>query len=141
MKENKGDLISREALKKAITEHCRNETECLNHFWYDENIIALIDNAPTVADHSRELVQKSLELGRNVGFFEGKTETAKEQARAKQGKWIPNEETYTDLSGTIETYTRFKCDQCLQGQNFGPYPFCPWCGSKMTPEISEETTI
>jgi hypothetical protein len=58
-----------------------------------------------------------------------------------QGEWIPSEETYTDLSGTIETYTRFQCDRCMQGQNFGPYPFCPWCGSKMTPEISEETTI
>lgn len=55
------------------------------------------------------------------------------------GKWIPEEETYTDLSGTIETYTRFKCDHCMQGQNFGPYPFCPWCGTKMNPEIREET--
>lgn len=43
-----GDCVSREALKKAIFEHCRSETECLNHFWYDENIIAIIDNAQTV---------------------------------------------------------------------------------------------
>lgn len=42
------DLISREALKKAIFEHCRSEEEILNHFWYDENLIAIIDNAPTV---------------------------------------------------------------------------------------------
>lgn len=55
------------------------------------------------------------------------------------GTWIPEEETYTDLSGTIETYTRFKCDHCMQGQNFGPYPFCPWCGTKMNPEIRKET--
>ena len=48
MTENKGDLISREALIKALLNRCRSEVECLNHFWYDENIIALIDNAPTV---------------------------------------------------------------------------------------------
>lgn len=41
-------LIDADALIKAIFEHCRSEKECLNHFWYDENIIALIDNAPTV---------------------------------------------------------------------------------------------
>ena len=49
-KEEKGDLISRSALKEAITEHCRSEAENLNHFWYDENIIKLIDNAPTVSE-------------------------------------------------------------------------------------------
>lgn len=42
------DLISREALKKAIFEHCRSEEENFYHFWFDENLIALIDNAPTV---------------------------------------------------------------------------------------------
>lgn len=63
-----------------------------------------------------------------------------EEDNTPTGKWIPEEETYTDLSGTIETYTRFKCDHCTQGQNFGPYPFCPWCGTKMNPEIREETT-
>ena len=55
------------------------------------------------------------------------------------GRWIPEEQTFTDLSGTIETYTRFKCSNCNQGQNFGPYPFCPWCGKKKNPEIREDT--
>ena len=41
-------LIDADALEKAITEHCRSEVECLNHLWYDENIIALIENAPTI---------------------------------------------------------------------------------------------
>ena len=49
-----------------------------------------------------------------------------------------HEETYTDLSGTIETYTRFKCDRCMQGQNFGPYHFCPWCGADMKPKEEEQ---
>lgn len=48
------DLISRKALKKAIFEHCRSETENINHFLYDENLIALIDNAPTVSDRYGE---------------------------------------------------------------------------------------
>jgi hypothetical protein len=58
------------------------------------------------------------------------------------GKWIPEEKTFTDLSGAIETYTRFKCDRCLQGQDFGPYPFCPWCGKRMNKDgtaVSDNT--
>ena len=48
-----------------------------------------------------------------------------------QGEWIPEESTFIDLNGIIETYTRFKCSICNQGQNFGEYPFCCWCGAKM----------
>jgi len=77
------------------------------------------------------------EINRLISFVETEP-TAEDNQPA--GKWIPEEETFTDLSGTIETYTRFQCDRCMQGQNFGPYPFCPWCGSKMNPEIREETT-
>ena len=43
-------LIDADTLIKAITEHYRSEVECLNHLWYDENIIALIENAPTIEE-------------------------------------------------------------------------------------------
>ena len=41
-------LIDADELIKAMSEHGRSETEVINCFWYDENIIALICNAPTV---------------------------------------------------------------------------------------------
>lgn len=46
------------------------------------------------------------------------------------GEWIPEEETFTDLNGTIETYTRFACSRCNQANGWGQVPFCPWCGAK-----------
>lgn len=65
--EPKGDMISRSALLNAISEHCRSEEENLNRFWYDENIVALIGNAPTVCGNnpkgnliSREVLTKEL---------------------------------------------------------------------------------
>lgn len=57
--------IDADALKEAITNHCRSEAENLNHFWYDENIIKLIDNAPTVSDRYDE--------GYAQGYIDGNT--------------------------------------------------------------------
>ena len=50
--------IDAEALIKAITKHCRSEVECLNHFWYDENIVALIDNAPIVSNWGKWVISE-----------------------------------------------------------------------------------
>lgn len=95
--------------------------------------------------------KKAIEILRSIRVYDIYPKSASEETKQaldlaikalgerSHGEWIPEEETYTDLSGTIETYTRFKCDNCMQGQNFGPYPFCPWCGKKMNPEIRKET--
>lgn len=93
----------------------------------------IIDNAPTVE------IPKTIQQAINFGIFHAENQRPQAEDNQPTGTWIPEEETYTDLSGTIETYTRFKCDRCLQGQNFGPYPFCPWCGKRMNQEIREET--
>ena len=55
-------FIDAYALKKAITEGCRSETECLNHLWYDENLVALIDNAPTVERPKGEWIGKGISV-------------------------------------------------------------------------------
>ena len=85
------------------------------------------------------LVQiQNAEIDRCISFVEtAPTVDDKTEDDTPAGKWIPEEKTFTDLSGAIETYTRFKCDRCLQGQDFGPYPFCPWCGKKMNQEITK----
>ena len=48
-----------------------------------------------------------------------------------EGEWIPEEQTFEDLSGTIETYTRFVCSRCNQANGWGAVSYCPWCGAKM----------
>lgn len=47
-----------------------------------------------------------------------------------EGVWLPEEETFTDLNGTIETYTRYTCSRCNQANGWGDVPYCPWCGAK-----------
>ena len=74
------DLISREALKKAIFEHCRSEEENFYHFWFDENLIALIDNAPTV-DMNTEL---------SVAYLKGRRQGQSDVR--PQGEWIRKED-------------------------------------------------
>ena len=48
MTENKGDLISREALKKAIEEYRSLNCVCTSTVIGVRNVVYLIDNAPTV---------------------------------------------------------------------------------------------
>ena len=109
------DLISREALKKAISEHCRSETECLNHFWYDENIISLIDNAPTVFAYTEDDMCQATVDGYDV---------AKMQFERPQGKWIYNKEMST-------TCSLWNCSVCNRLNGNDSFNFCPDCGAKM----------
>ena len=83
-----GDLISREALKehkfltpqvKVIGGRRDGKTreqiiEAYQKGWNDA-IDTIIDNAPTVSDHSVEIAKKSIELGRRVGRAEGAIES------------------------------------------------------------------
>lgn len=48
-----------------------------------------------------------------------------------EGEWLPEEVTFEDLSGSIETYTRFVCSRCNQANEWGSVPYCPWCGAKI----------
>lgn len=113
-------LIDAEALKKAISEHCRSEKECLNHFWYDENIIALIDNAPTVDITEEQAIDKLHETGW-LPMHD------KEMTERPQGEWI------------VEDWTKIiECNLChgqapicvTSGEQYESN-FCPICGADM----------
>lgn len=118
-------LIDADALKEKLTELKQNK---LTPSW--SVALNLIDNAPTVEDHSRELVQKSLELGRNVGFFEGKTES-----KRPQGEWIITSEDTEGIHHIACPFCKYE-----KGSDFKPYirvtfdklpPFCEKCGADM----------
>lgn len=122
-------LIDADALKKAITEHCRSEMECLNHFWYDENIIALLDNAPTVEAVSLEHHNKI------KGILDNEIKSLvdildKERPQGKWGKWVISE---------------IRCPNCLEYFLTDCYSKeelkkCPNCGAKMTTGDEEAET-
>ena len=113
-KEEKGDLISREALKKRFEE-----------LHLHPDLIELINNAPTVSDHSVELVQKSIELGRRVGKAE---ETIESQR--PQGEWQYNQ---YDGNPNIGNWHCSECKHIIYGYGLRKpnYNFCPYCGIKM----------
>ena len=78
--ESKGDMISREALKEKLKpcEADVYEFSCEGcHF----RVVTAedIDNAPTITDHSVEIAQKSIELGRRVGSTEKAIESQRPQ--------------------------------------------------------------
>ena len=80
-------------------------------FFYSE-VMEIINNAPTVTDHSLEIAQKSVELGRTLGQIEGKL------ARPK-GTWIEGTQGY--YCSECETIDRF----------YFEHNFCPNCGARM----------
>ena len=55
--------IDADAFKKALFEHCSSKEENLHHFWFDENLIVLIDNVPTVDITEEQAIDKLHETG------------------------------------------------------------------------------
>lgn len=107
-------LIDAEALKEAFRNNCfHNCYYCKLSKWDKKGscyICGLIDNAPTITDHSRELVQKSIEIGHRVGYYEGKIEN-----KRPQGEWIDYDNTF------------YKCPDC----GYLLEKCCPQCQNKV----------
>ena len=124
MTENKGDLISREALKKAIEEVEDNydgyEPNDLGKFI--SKVDELINNAPTVEPICNQI---AWEQGYESGLAQCKSERPK-------GEWLSL--TPPDIRTDTNDYFKM-CDKCNHAARFIsadlPYKFCPNCGAKM----------
>ena len=104
------DLISREALKKALELTDYNDI-------YDLTMTErLIDNAPTVKSYTLDDLEKAKNNGYKWGRIDGKKERP-------QGEWI----IHNDFDGWVE------CPFCHVGHTvFGKLPkFCENCGADM----------
>ena len=115
------DLISREALKKALKSNCdvcndKNTNWC-EHCCSLNDFEDLIDNAPAVEDDGiQELIKENF----NIGY-----EMAKNKYAIPQGEWI-----YEGM------YKRCNCCNCLcfhtiEEKIEGYLNFCPNCGADM----------
>lgn len=102
------DLISREALKKAIEQIAQDYVDD-NFFW--AKLFNLIDNAPTVDALPREYHDRVLDM--TVAELQ-----ACQANLRPQGKWIKRINEH------------FKCANCNQYSHL-PFNFCPNCGAKM----------
>ena len=125
MTENKGDLISREALKKALgkaIEHKIKWTLGDIYMFNSDEILNLIDNAPTVEQICNQI---AWEQGYEAGLAQGKSERPK-------GEWT--QEDYTDEMLNIWHCSNCKEDFCSEVGGHPKewnYNFCPNCGAKM----------
>ena len=102
------DLISREALKKAIE-------ECKYCGFYGK-LIEIINNAPTVETYSEEDMCDTTSNGFDIGY-----DFAKAKYERPQGKWI------VKSNGTTHYYA---CDKCGSAGDIQD-KFCRECGADM----------
>ena len=106
MTENKGDLISREALKKAIEQ---GEGFSWDSYGKDDLCVRkkYIDNAPTV-----DAIVNTIEV-------------------RPQGEWVEVEKQGKTGDGRIFTYTVVVCSECGEQYDLEGEKFCPHCGAQM----------
>lgn len=105
----RGDLISREALKEEV-----NKKNVVGRF----NTIMLIDNAPTVSDRTEEVLSLQNTIAKIV---EGIAENTR-----PQGEW--KEYNFRTCGGLGDW--DYKCSKC--GKVYGgKHNFCPNCGADM----------
>lgn len=106
-----GDLISREALKKALQPYLEIDGK---GFISVLNAIELIDNAPTFTDRTEEVLSLQNTIAKLVDGIA-------ENARPK-GKWV-----YTD-----DMYETLVCSVCgIDTKDYIRHNFCPNCGADM----------
>ena len=125
---NKGDLISRSALKEEMVSGCRRIGEAMGVVLPTLAFVNIIDNAPPV---NVEITEKQAIITIiNSGWLVKHDKELREKWARPQGKWIEQ----TDYVG--DTY--YECSVCkepwttIEGtpmQNFMNY--CPNCGAKM----------
>ena len=108
------DLISREALKKALKKY--------KYCGFYDKVIEIIDNAPTVEDFT--------ENDKALAYCEGYVRGSHEAYIRPQGEWIAE---YTESCHSLLGY---QCSICFDyALEINEYPirtkFCPHCGAQM----------
>ena len=118
---NQGDLISREALKKAFVAYGNNNPRITDVVFYE--LLNGIDNAPTVEYTFEEAFQKTV------------CESRLYCPERPQGEWIITREEQGAF-GII--YKMRKCNKCgWENSLLIPRNFCPNCGANMRGDTND----
>lgn len=112
MTENKGDLISREALKEAFDDYIKANPNISGIFEVGKFII---DNAPTVKSFTLEDIEEQYRKGLEKGLSEWETERP-------QGEWV-----WSDNRWGLGDWLCNKCEHYAHDKS----NFCPNCGAEM----------
>ena len=123
-------IIDADALINAIFDHCRSESEIKNHFFYDENIIAIIFNAPTV-ELDESVIQEVLNKRCMTAVANEYLIALHGSSKRPHGTWIERTDritlnTYYECSNCNEPWTTIEGTPWDNGMNF-----CPYCGAFM----------
>ena len=129
------DLISRDALKKAIKEEICNFELPISA----NEIMPIIDNAPTVEPFEPDYVGaerlKARQRGYKEGYQNGMEIGKTLNPKIKQGEWIDEywEDAYEESYHT--------CSICKKDMRTTHYDnFCPNCGARMRKEKKNDYT-
>ena len=120
---NKGDLISRSALKEVIKANhylLSAKNNSTDYGMFTTGIIEAIDNAETVEINTND-IQYAYDQGFKSGYELGKEERPR-------GKWLFIDEEWFD----------WKCSIC-GNESVHSYNYCPNCGAKMNTASTGET--
>lgn len=132
------DLISREALKKAIEKYRNLNCISTSTIIGVRNVMYLIDNAPTVEPFEPDYVGaerlKAMQRGYEEGYHNGMKIGKTLNPKIKQGEWIYPEKTDKE-KGYGGYCSNCKCDMPIfvedWKQKYCETKFCPNCGAKM----------
>ncbi|MBO4542409.1 MAG: zinc ribbon domain-containing protein [Bacteroidales bacterium] len=137
MTENKGDLISRAALKKAIEQ---GEGFSWDSYGKDDLCVRkkYIDNAPIVEPHYlSDLPDEIIKSLQTVAIDVSDGFVVFERKRP-QGEWIEVEKQGKTGDGRIFTYTVVVCSECGEQFDLEGEKFCPHCGADMRGDNNEQ---
>lgn len=108
------DLVSRKAIKKAISKAVRNNT-----LHYE---ITMVDDVMRVIDNVYSFPLEELTLSESLAYEIGKMES-----KPKSGVW---KEKYVMPLNNDECYTEYACSEC-HSRFDKKTKYCPNCGSQM----------
>lgn len=131
------DLISREALKKALIEAHINRVLTFDIATFN-CVMSTIDNAPTVEPFEPDYVGAERLKARQRGYADGYRngmEIGKTlNPKIKQGKWI---EVPVKRDILYPNGIKYVCSACKRDNCYGKPLFCMWCGADMREDSDE----
>ena len=83
-------------------------------------------------DHKRDDEKQELILGGDIAADAWNKRTEEGPKPVMQAVWIKHEETLHEEPGWTATAITYTCSACGGETGRQEYPYCPWCGARMS---------